>query len=662
MKKHPSENILDYCVFYKDRQLPPLHKTEAVKRALIIDSLTNNEHPLNQLIQQKQTFVPFINERDNLGRLISSESYHRKRKSDASSIFNSPKSSHHFLTKNSISNTSSLCENQLPATRLKLKNLLGCTPENTELIQSTLFASQSEFKQSFQFNSKHNQVSLKMHKKNNSLQNKLPQFIKESKIPDIKLIQLPTTPQATRFYQSNFVIEMFNLNKIPEYKMQYVILMETMSKFQIDFLKNLTANERRRTFVKLDKNRRFKLSLLLLISKPHTYVACIHFVLAKYTIFLDTKQVQESTFLIDINSTKLETNKTLVLQNFYNYQYVGQIRVLSQDSILKFNVIFDTGSSQMWLPSVNCQRCNKNQIGIVCEQPTCIQSQEQASITYHVGALIGVKCLGMFSINEYFDESQFILVDEVIGMEGAIYDGVVGLQQQSNHSFIEWPISFYYNFENSNRQSSITFGGYDDSLFNKEIRYVKSDEQWIIYSQSIDINGILGVNHFVMIDSGSSLLIFPQNILVNLQNVFKNCIWTEIIKCSCPTNDIYQFPTIKVLLDQQEFSLEPQFYIHTNNHEPICYILISNIRSHNDQLMILGSPFMRKYYTIFDKLNSQIGLVESIQYQESNSKNLLKNFFTLIGCTIIAIGIIKIVNYIMEYELKKQNNQKSQMV
>ncbi|CAD8208586.1 unnamed protein product [Paramecium pentaurelia] len=270
MKKHPSENLLDYCVYYKDKQLPALHKTEAVKRALIMDSITNNEHPLNQLIEKKQTFVPFINERDSMGRLISSESYHRKRKSDTSSIFNSPKSSHHFLSKNSISNTSSLYENQLPATRLKLKNLLGGTPENTELIQSTLLASQSEFKQSFQFNSKYNQISLRLHRKNNSLQNKLPQFVREYKAPELKLIKQPTTPQATRFFQSNYVIEMFNQNKIPEYKMQYVILMERMSKFQLEFLKDVTANERRRTFVKLEKNRRFKLSLLLLISKPQT--------------------------------------------------------------------------------------------------------------------------------------------------------------------------------------------------------------------------------------------------------------------------------------------------------------------------------------------------------------------------------------------------------
>lgn len=100
---------------------------------MILDSIKQNEHPLNQLIEKKQTFVPYINERDSMGRLISSESYHRKRKSDASSIFNSPQNSHHFLSKNSVSNTCSLYDNQLPAAKLKLKNLLGGTPENTEL-------------------------------------------------------------------------------------------------------------------------------------------------------------------------------------------------------------------------------------------------------------------------------------------------------------------------------------------------------------------------------------------------------------------------------------------------------------------------------------------------------------------------------------------------
>lgn len=53
---------------------------------------------------------------------------------------------------------------------------------------------------------------------------------------------------------------------------------------------------------------------------------------------------------------------------------------------------------------------------------------EPASITYHVGSLLGTKCLGMFAINDNFEESQFILVDELNNMEGAVYEGVIGLQ------------------------------------------------------------------------------------------------------------------------------------------------------------------------------------------------------------------------------------------
>ncbi|CAD8128038.1 unnamed protein product [Paramecium sonneborni] len=268
MKKYYSENLQDYCIFYKDKELPAINKTDKFKKALILDSIKEQEHPLNQIIEKKQIFVPFINERDGMGRLISIESYHRKRKSDLTSLFNSPKNSHDFLSKNSISNTCSINENQLPAAKLKLKNLLGSTHENTELFQSTLLATQCEFIQSFQFNSNRKQLTFRTHKKNNSLQYRLPLFTKEHKTHQFKLFKQPNTPQATRFYQSNFVIEMFNQNKIRQYKLQYILLIEKIEKLQTELIKNLSANERRRTFVKLNGNRRFKLSLFLLLSKP----------------------------------------------------------------------------------------------------------------------------------------------------------------------------------------------------------------------------------------------------------------------------------------------------------------------------------------------------------------------------------------------------------
>lgn len=72
---------------------------------------------------------------------------------------------------------------------------------------------------------------------------------------------------------------------------------------------------------------------------------------------------------------------------------------------------------------------------------------------------------GMFSFESIFIESPFIVVNHVHGMEGAIYEGIVGLSPNSNHSFVEWPISFYYNFPNSHTMSSITFGGIDETKF-----------------------------------------------------------------------------------------------------------------------------------------------------------------------------------------------------
>jgi|APCry1669189241_1035207.scaffolds.fasta_scaffold86420_1 hypothetical protein len=62
------------------------------------------------------------------------------------------------------------------------------------------------------------------------------------------------------------------------------------------------------------------------------------------------------------------------------------------------------------------------------------------------------------------------------------------------------------------------------------------------------------------------------------------------------------FPTFDFHFDQNpSLTLDPYFYIHNNADSHICHLLISPIPSHDDNLIILGNPFMRKYYTIFDK-------------------------------------------------------------
>ncbi|CAD8213255.1 unnamed protein product [Paramecium pentaurelia] len=69
-------------------------------------------------------------------------------------------------------------------------------------------------------------------KKNNS-EYVLPQFIIEQKTKEFKLYKQPNTPQATKFYKSNFIIEMFNQNKISDNKLQFMLLMEKIKKYKI---------------------------------------------------------------------------------------------------------------------------------------------------------------------------------------------------------------------------------------------------------------------------------------------------------------------------------------------------------------------------------------------------------------------------------------------
>lgn len=72
---------------------------------------------------------------------------------------------------------------------------------------------------------------------------------------------------------------------------------------------------------------------------------------------------------------------------------------------------------------------------------------------------------------------------------------------------------------------------------------------------------------------------------------------------------------------------------------------------------------MRKYYSIFDKQEMRMGLVES--KVDTNLNNIIynhTNLITIIVCVGSAILIIKLINKLIEYELAKSNNAKSLMV
>lgn len=79
---------------------------------------------------------------------------------------------------------------------------------------------------------------------------------------------------------------------------------------------------------------------------------------------------------------------------------------------------------------------------------SCHTLNDTLNITYSVGSLTGIKSEGYFELYEdnRFYKAPFLLVNEVNGMDGAVYEGIVGLPSNKEDDLLKWPISFYLNF------------------------------------------------------------------------------------------------------------------------------------------------------------------------------------------------------------------------
>jgi Eukaryotic aspartyl protease len=108
----------------------------------------------------------------------------------------------------------------------------------------------------------------------------------------------------------------------------------------------------------------YVLSYLLSLSNQKTKNKLIRCKVERRKISQGLDKQKHSLILVDLND-KAQTlayiaEKKIIgvsLTNYQNVQYFGKIKIGS--NLQEFNVIYDTGSSQLWLPSVDCIHCRK---------------------------------------------------------------------------------------------------------------------------------------------------------------------------------------------------------------------------------------------------------------------------------------------------------------
>ena len=357
------------------------------------------------------------------------------------------------------------------------------------------------------------------------------------------------------------------------------------------------------------------------------------------------QKIDNDEFLAGIltNADRIRTSKELpsnykyaakegsiVVNDFMNSQYFGIISLGSPAQ--NFNVIFDTGSSDLWVAGSGCalMSCGLHRKYKSSASTSYIQNGTDFHITYGSGPVSGFQSIDDLNIGGLIiSQQEFAEVTDAKGLGIAYilgkFDGILGLafpqlsvnkvptpftNIMTQHLALNSVFSFYLGTSDGDK-GELVIGGTDPSHYTGAINWVplKSATYWEITLEGIflhkDSASVPFLNQKAIVDSGTSIIAgpFAQVELLALKLGAKNFLKGQYL-ISCNSTGL---PDVNFRINGKTYSLSPDEYIISNGKICLLAIMAINVPAPAGPLWILGDVFMRKYYTIFDVQNEQVG-------------------------------------------------------
>lgn len=345
--------------------------------------------------------------------------------------------------------------------------------------------------------------------------------------------------------------------------------------------------------------------------------------------------------------------------------YYGAIGIGTANPAQLFNVVFDTGSSETWVPYYTYSIFANNvhySNGYHCpSSPTCRTQDRKVYFNQWQTGLEGrimedtVTLFEMmekeqipFNLGDRFDlpGTTFAQIESASGNSDKTaeqfrykpYDGIVGLKpspyspsgcrnllyslrqflpEYDQYAGFPYAIGFWFNPDQQSRHGGeLTLGGYDRNRIGGGNRFSfhrtrNGFEDWSLTLNRVSFGsqrlGCLDGDCVARLETGINSIVGPREEVEQIYSILGTSFDpnSEFAQVNCA--DIQAMPQLTIVLDNSPYVLYPVHYVKRfmYKNSQVCYLAIKPWDQQNT--WILGTTFIGSYYTLFDFKDQQIG-------------------------------------------------------
>jgi len=330
------------------------------------------------------------------------------------------------------------------------------------------------------------------------------------------------------------------------------------------------------------------------------------------------------------------------LTDYMNTQYYGTIQLGTP--AVTYIVLFDTGSSNLWVPASNCTNCASSKTKYNPDASTTYQANgTKFEIQYGTGSMEGFVVHDVITIGDLKCELDFAAATNEPGItfKVAKFDGILGLgwpyiavdgitpvmQRLADERVIDAYMFGFYLQSDVKKTGKLTLGGYDKSkATNISWVPVTQENYWSVNMQKLSFGGVVATNvTWAIVDSGTSILAGPTaDVAVIAKQFGATYIANNEYQVDCDAT----LPDMEVTLGSGAHAVTltvkgDDLRIKVCRFKIFCECLLAiSGLDMKTPLWILGDVLMRDFYTIFDFGNAQIGFTPLESWDDEEIKEV----------------------------------------